>query len=117
VVEFARDEEQRRVTRLQDPVGKVTQYRVEDGWRVLAADASRCVMVSGIGAVSAADDTAPVHPEPGNIVTLPDGRSGVILQARGMGKLIQLQVRFSEDQVESLLYRPDQMTLRPAGEG
>jgi sacsin len=108
VVEFAQDPERRRVTRLQNPVGKVTQYRVDSGWRSLgfATEAE----LSG-------QEARPAQPATGDLVTLADGRSGTILEVRGAGMLVQLSIQLSDGAVESTLFKPDRMTVIKRVEG
>jgi hypothetical protein len=102
VVEFANDPNRRRVTRLQDPVGKTTQYRVDSGWRALGADAD---------VAASPADTGVTQPTVGDMLTVPDGRSGMILDVRGAGVIMQLSIRFSDGDVTSVLYQPDRMTV------
>jgi hypothetical protein len=102
VVEFAQDPDRRRVTRLQDPVGKIMQYRVDSGWRALASIS---------GTESSIADAGPIQPAAGDLLTLSDDRSGTVLEVRGAGTLLQLVVQFSDEHVESLLYKPDRMTV------
>lgn len=112
VVEFAQEEGQQRVTRVQDPVGKATQYRVDGGWRVLGVDAD-----TGGGVTLSSSDTQAPRPDVGGGVTLADGRAGTILEITGAGELARLRIQFAAGEVENLLYRPDQMTLSQPREG
>jgi sacsin len=108
VVEFAQDPGRRRVTRLQDPVGKITQFRIDSGWRALGA---------GSDLEHSPTNTELPQPAGGDQVTLPDGRSGTIIEVRGMGVLVRLSVQFRDGDVESLLYKPDQMIVSRSQEG
>lgn len=100
VVEFALDPARRRITRLHDPVSHVTQYRVDAGWRALAAP-------SGDGGSAPSVITA------GQRVRLVDGRRGVITEVAPFGQLLMVRVAFDGGGEGRMAYNPTTMSRDP----
>jgi hypothetical protein len=92
IVEFALEPQRRRLYRIQDPFGKVTQFRFDSGWKGVATTADI------------------VDPAPGLKIELPEGL-GTIVEARRAGKFFRLQVQLAEGSQKTILFVPGQMRL------
>jgi len=92
IVEFATQPERRTLYRIQDPFGKVTQFRFDSGWKGIATTADI------------------VEPAPGLKIELPEGL-GRIIEARRAGRFFQLQVQLGEHPTRTVLFVPGKMRL------
>lgn len=93
VVEFATDPERRRLFRIQDPFGKVAQFRFDSGWKAIA------------------ETSELVEPVAGFQVEFSDG-TGTILEVRRAGRFFALQVQCEGAPPRSMLFVPGKMRLR-----
>jgi len=91
VVEYALDDERARIHRIQNPTGAITEYRFDPGWRAL-----------GEG------DTAPLRPEKGRRVRLPNGMVDEILAVEGADQVLLMQLR---DHPERIPFEPGTMVV------
>lgn len=100
VVEFARDEQRNRLYRIQNPTGKITQFRFDGGWK----------------AVAETDSEYPTKPKPGMNVLLPNGTMAIISEVLpGGGELTQLVIQLPDGSQQRKVYEPGKMKL--SGEG
>lgn len=98
VVEFAKDPVRRVLYRIQDPFGKVLQFRFDRGWK----------------------DVAITHditePAVGLQVQLPEGYADIV-SVRRSGSFFSLEVRLPTGAAKRLTYIPGQMALRRPDDG
>jgi len=95
VVEFADDTERRALYRIQDPFGKVMQFRFDSGWKAIAT-------TSDI-----------IEPAPGLRIQLEEG-VGTIVGVRRAGQFFSLQVQVLGDASKTVLFVPGKMRLLSA---
>ncbi|MFP3743056.1 DUF3883 domain-containing protein [Achromobacter sp. SIMBA_011] len=96
VVEFATDQNRRRLSLVQNPFGLTTQFRFDSGWKAMAKTIA----------------ARPQRPEAGMFVDLPgDGRAR-IAKVKGSGQFCKLHVEFEDGrQSFSKIFNPATMTL------
>jgi sacsin len=99
VVEFASQPEERRLTRIQNPAGLVTQFRIDHGWRALAAE-----MIS-------ASESLANQPVEGATLRYTDGRSAVITAVTSRGVLTQLGLRWPDGSETQVVFQPNSMMV------
>jgi hypothetical protein len=92
VVEFANDPERRTLYRIQDPFGKVMQFRFDSGWKAIAKTS----------------DT--IEPAVGLKIQLEEG-IGTIVSVRHAGQLISLQVQIGEAAPKTVVFVPGKMRV------
>ena len=95
VVEFANDPERCTLYRIQDPFGKVMQFRFDSGWKAIAA-------TSDI-----------IEPAAGLKIQLDEG-IGTILEVRRAGQLFSLRVQIADAASKTVLFVPGKMRLLSA---
>jgi hypothetical protein len=93
VVEYALNLEKRVVTRIQDPWGKVDEFRFDDGWR------------------DAADALSRLTPVAGGMLYEGETLLGEIIEVLKMGPLQCLRVRPLEGAPRLIAYNPSQHQL------
>lgn len=96
VVEHVRGPTTPLVLPIQHPVAAITEYRLDDGWRLLAKPASTALTV---------------EPAIGLIAIVDDGVEAVIEQIEPFGQLSRLHLRLASGEVIVRTYRSS-MTLR-----
>lgn len=92
VVEFANDPERRTLYRIQDPYGKVQQFRFDSGWKAVAVTADI------------------IEPAVGIKIECSDG-IGTIVEVRRAGQFYTLRVQLGEGPPRSVLFVPGRMRL------
>jgi sacsin len=96
IVEYALDPERRSITRINDPVSQVTQYRVDSGWRSLAATKFAQATLPRIG----------------DSVEFMGGETGLVIDIDEAGALAQVTVEFANGQRKKSLFRPNEMFVK-----
>jgi hypothetical protein len=98
IVEHALDPVLRRITKIQDPVAHLTEYRFDHGWRAVAS--------SALGSAPSA-----IEPEVGRTVRLGRDRSGTIIGVQRAGQIILIAVELPDGSQESVVFKPGIMTV------
>ena len=93
VVEFARDPERRMLYRIQDPYGKVGQFRFDSGWK---------------GTATTLDE---IEPAVGMEIELSQG-TGTIVKVQQSGQFFQLDVQIGDAAPTRVMFVPGVMRLR-----
>jgi len=95
VVEFANDPERRTLYRIQDPFGKVMQFRFDSGWKAIATT------------------TDTIEPAAGLKIQLDEG-IGTIVEVRRAGQFFSLRVQIADASPKTVLFVPGKMQLLSA---
>lgn len=95
VVEFANEPERRTLYRIQDPFGKVMQFRFDSGWKAIAMK------------------TDTIEPAAGLKIELEDG-IGTIVDVRRAGQFFSLRVQIADAAPKTVLFVPGKMRLLSA---
>lgn len=95
VVEFANEPERRTLYRIQDPFGKVMQFRFDSGWKAIATTS----------------DT--IEPATGLKIELGEG-IGTIVDVRRAGQFYSLSVQIADAAPKTVLFVPGKMRLLSA---
>lgn len=102
VVEFADSPDKLRITRIQNPAARITQYRFIDSWRQLAVKTEQPA------------GTGPQSWE-GREIRLDENRQGRILVAQAHGQLTRLHVELPDGTRSWLVFNPGTMSILDAG--
>jgi hypothetical protein len=94
VVEFANEPERRTLYRIQDPFGKVMQFRFDSGWKAIATMGT-------------------IEPAAGLKIQLEEG-IGTIVDVRRAGQFFSLRVQISDAAPKTVLFVPGKMRLLSA---
>ena len=95
VVEFAQDEDRRRLWLVQDPFGKADQFRFDRGWQDVANR----------------NTNKSISPAAGLYVTNPKFGKAKILEVIGTGVLTKLRLEFEDKSTETKMFSPATMTV------
>jgi hypothetical protein len=95
VVEFARDEQLSKLYRIQNPTGKITQFRFDSGWKEVAET----------------DIENSTGPKSGMSVLLPDGTTAKIIEVLPRGVLAELKLELRDGSIQRKIYKPKKMKL------
>jgi hypothetical protein len=95
IVEFANDPERRALYRIQDPFGKVMQFRFDSGWKSIATS------------------TNALEPAAGFRIELEEG-IGTIVDVRRAGQFYSLRVQIANSAPKTVLFVPGKMRLMSA---
>lgn len=95
VVEFANDRERRTLYRIQDPFGRVMQFRFDSGWKAIATT------------------TETIEPAAGLKIQLDEG-IGTIVEVRRAGQFFSLRVQIADAAPKTVLFVPGKMRLLSA---
>ena len=95
VVEFARDPKSARVWGIQNPAEKITQYRFDGGWKLIAE----------------INSASSITPKVGMNVILPDKTQANIIGVASRGPLCQLTLLLPDQSTMAKIYEPGRMIL------
>lgn len=95
VVEYAQDQDRRRLWLVQDPFGKADQFRFDRGWQDVAKRNTNKSM----------------SPAAGLYVTIPEFGKAKILEVIGTGMLTKLRLEFEDKSTETKIFSPAKMTV------
>lgn len=95
VVEYAQDQDRRRLWLVQDPFGKADQFRFDRGWQDVADRNTNKSM----------------SPAAGLYVTNPEFGKAKILEVIGTGVLTKLRLEFEDKSTETKIFSPATMTV------
>lgn len=94
VVEYAKEPSQRRLYKIQDPYGKIDQFRFDFGWKSVVTEASEVV--------------APAN---GRRVTIEGLGDGTIVSVTEAGTLRRLSIRMDSGKEVTRTYDPTKMSV------
>jgi hypothetical protein len=95
VVEYALDEERHRLWLVQDPFGKVDQFRFDRGWQDVAEK----------------NTENPMKPETGLFVTIPEFGKLKILEVVGAGLLTKIKIELEDKSTATKVFSPATMKV------
>ena len=96
VVEYATDENRRQLYLVNNPFGVANQFRFDKGWKGKATTVA----------------AKPAHPKPGLYVTITDEGKARILDVKGNGQLVKLNLQFADGRKRfNKLFEPNTMAL------
>lgn len=110
VVECAEDPEQSKVHPIQDPATRVTEFRFDANWRLLAEDAVTVQLDAAVQAPLGGETSVPVA---GKWVEVASVGKGEIIEAAPRGALWKLTIRFSDGHEDRVVFDPNRMQLLP----